>query len=207
MNKQILGSDWCAFTALRQGNTGQWGKWIERKFTHQAAPWNGASGITRASTPTSLQHRRISLGFQSRLAVAEGKPQPSEWPAPTWLTHGKWQSTHAAYSLPWHLNSRTEEATGNPSSYPLSPARLPAQRTEETKCLHSVQGSSRNLLETEMGRLDSVSWVSTSRSFIIRFQVLWDTKTQNLFELGTECDPSLHFTKKRHQSLTPGHVH
>lgn len=119
--------------------------------------------------------------FRSRLAVAEGKPQPSEWSAPTWLTHGKWQSTHATYSLPWHLNSATEEATGNSSSYPLSPAHLPAQRTEETKCLHLVQSSSRNSLETEMGRLDSVSGVSTSRSLIIWFQVLWDTKTQNLF--------------------------
>lgn len=52
-----------------------------------------------------------------------------------------------------------------------------------------------------------VSWVSTCRSFIIWFQVLWDTKTQNLFELGTECDPIFHFTKKRHQSLIWGHMH
>lgn len=37
----------------------------------------------------------------------------------------KWQSPHATHSLPCHLNSPTEEATGNPSS--------PAQGTERNK--------------------------------------------------------------------------
>lgn len=52
------------------------------------------------------------------------------------------------------------------------------------------------------GRQDGVSWVSTSRSFILFSLKSFETQRHKSFwESGKERNPILHFTEKRHQSL------
>lgn len=190
------------------GNTGQWGRWIERKLTHQAAPWNRASGISRASMPTSLRLGCISRGFQVSLGSGRRKATAICMTKPQ---HGlpTISDSLPLQHIPFCAISTPQLKKLLEAQVPISSAWLLPQ-PEVWRNKVSAFGS--GFIKKPRGNTDGktgqwVSWVSTCRSFIIWFQVLWDTKTQNLFELGTECDPIFHFTKKRHQSLIWGHMH